>query len=54
MFFYLYVFKDFVYVGRYPLVILTLMLMICIGSSYVINILLRPVIKQITNGGLQG
>ncbi len=49
MFFYLYVFKDFVYVGRYPLVILTLMLMICIGCSYVINMLLRPVIKQITN-----
>lgn len=48
MFFYLYVFKDLVYVAKYPLVILVLMLVICIGCSYIINMLLRPVNKKIT------
>ena len=45
MFFYLYLFKDFVYVAKYPLAILALMLVICIGCSYIINMLLKPVKK---------
>lgn len=49
MFFYLYLFKDLVYIVRYPLVILALMLVICIGCSYIINMLLRPVNRKITN-----
>lgn len=49
MFFYLYLFKGLVYVVRYPLAILALMLVICIGCSYVINMLLQPVNKKITN-----
>lgn len=49
MFFYLYLFKGLVYVVRYPLAILVLMLVICIGCSYVINMLLQPVNKKITN-----
>ena len=48
MFFYFHLFKDLVYIVRYPLAILTLMLAICIGCSYIINMLLQPVNKKIT------
>ena len=41
MFFYLYIFKDFVFVGRYPIVILLLMLAVTIGCSEVIQRILK-------------
>lgn len=49
MFFYLYIFENLVYIARYSLFILALMLVICIGCSYIINMLLQPVNKRITN-----
>lgn len=43
MFFYLVIFKNLVFVARYPLLILLLMLAICIVTSYFINFILKYV-----------
>lgn len=47
MFFYLYIFKNLVYVGRYPVIILGLMLGICIACSSIINGILQPLSSNI-------
>ena len=41
MFFYLYIFKNFVYIGNYPIIILGIMLGVTIGCSEVIQWILR-------------
>lgn len=45
MFFYSVLFKDFVFIAKYPLLILLLMLAICIVVSYGINLIYQPVVK---------
>lgn len=45
MFFYLVLFKDFIFIAKYPLLILLLMLAICIAVSYGINLIYRPAVK---------
>lgn len=42
MFFYLVLFKDLVFIAKYPLLILLLMLAICIVVSYGINLIYQP------------
>ena len=49
MFFYLYIFKNLVYVGRYPVIILGLMLGICIACSYLLNMVLEPMTRRVKN-----
>ena len=43
MFFYLVLFRRFAFSAKYPVLILVLMLAVCFASSWVIEILLRPV-----------
>lgn len=45
MFFYLTLFKDFVFIAKYPLLILLFMLVICIVVSYGINLIYQPAVK---------
>lgn len=47
MFFYMYLFKNLVYVARYPLLIYILMLAITIPLSMIIKLIERPFQKQI-------
>lgn len=45
MFFYSVLFKDFVFIAKYPLLILLLMLVIYIVVSYAINLIYQPAVK---------
>lgn len=47
MFFYLFLFKDFIFIAKYPLLILSLMLAICIVVSYGINLFYQPAVRLI-------
>jgi len=47
MFFYLVLFKNFVYIARYPILIFTLMILLCIMVSYVIRLIHNPIKKAI-------
>lgn len=51
MFFYLVLFKDFVFIAKYPLLILLLMLVICIVVSYGINLIYQPAVKLLCRKG---
>jgi len=44
MFFYLVLFKNLVFIAKYPLLILLLMLAICIAVSYGINLIYQPIV----------
>ena len=46
MFFYLYIFKDLVFVVKYPVFIYLLMIGICTGCSYIINFILKIMWKS--------
>ena len=48
MFFYLVLFRRFAFSAKYPVLILVLMLAVCFASSWVIEILLRPVMTLLT------
>lgn len=47
MFFYLVLFKDFVFVAKYPVFIFLFMMFITICCSYIINLIYKPIIKLI-------
>lgn len=47
MFFYLVIFKDLVFIAKYPLLIIMLMLGICVICSYIIDLLYKPLLKLI-------
>lgn len=47
MFFYSVLFKDFVFVARYPIFIFLLMMVITLCCSYIINLIYKPIIKLI-------
>jgi hypothetical protein len=56
MFFYLYLFKDFVFFAKYPILVLALMLVVCFAASVAINRIYQPVLVHLdqrlhTNGG---
>lgn len=51
MFFYLVLFKDFVFIAKYPLLILLLMPVICIAVSYGINLIYQPAVKLLCRKG---
>ena len=36
MFFYAVLFKDFVFIARYPILIYIMMLLVCVGVSYIV------------------
>lgn len=43
MFFFLYIFKNLVFIGKYPVIILCIMLGICMVFSWMINKVLHPI-----------
>lgn len=47
MFFYLVLFKNLVYMAKYPLFIYLFMIAICVAVSYIINLIYYPIQKQI-------
>ena len=47
MFFYSVLFKDFVFVAKYPILIFLLMMVITLCCSYIINLIYKPIIKLI-------
>jgi surface polysaccharide O-acyltransferase-like enzyme len=47
MFFYLNLFKDFVFFAKYPILVLALMLVVCFAASMVIECLNQPVLTHI-------
>ena len=47
MFFYLVLFKNLVYMAKYPLFIYLFMMAICVAVSYIINLIYYPIQKQI-------
>jgi hypothetical protein len=56
MFFYLNLFKDFVFFAKYPILVLALMLVVCFAASLVIDRIYQPVLAHLdqrshTNGG---
>ena len=47
MFFYSVLFKDFVFVAKYPILIFLLMMVMTLCCSYIINLIHKPIIKLI-------
>ena len=47
MFFYFTLFKDFVYIAKYPVLIYIFMLIICIAVSYAVKLVHKPIANQI-------
>lgn len=47
MFFYSVLFKDFVFVAKYPILIFTFIMVLCIASSYVIQFVNKQVLKVV-------
>lgn len=47
MFFYSVVFKDFIFIAKYPLLIFAFMMLLTISCSYIINIIYKPLVKLI-------
>ena len=47
MFFYLVLFKGLVYIAKYPIPIYLFMIAICLVTSYTINLIFKPIQKQI-------
>lgn len=47
MFFYSVLFKDFVFVAKYPLFIFLFMILLTLGSSYIINFIYKPISKLV-------
>lgn len=47
MFFYSVLFKNFIFIAKYPLLIFAFMMLLTISCSYIINIIYKPLIKLI-------
>ena len=47
MFFYMIFFKDLVYAPKYPILIFVWLIILCIGTSYLINLIYKPIINFI-------
>lgn len=47
MFFYSVLFKDFIFIAKYPLLIFAFMMLLTISCSYIINIIYKPLVKLI-------
>ena len=47
MFFYMIYFKDLVYAPKYPVLIFIWLIVLCLASSYLIDIIYRPIIKKL-------
>ena len=53
MFFYMIYFKELVFAPRYPILIFIWLVILCIGSSYLINIFYDSILKVITQWNTQ-
>ena len=49
MFFYMIYFKELVFAPKYPLLIFMWLVILCIASSNIINMIYNPIIKFIDN-----
>lgn len=49
MFFYLLLFKELVFWPRYPIFIFPWLVLLCVGTSYIINFIYRPIARLITS-----
>ncbi|PHA03090.1 acyltransferase [Bacillus pseudomycoides] len=47
MFFYMSIFPEFTFAPRYPILIFGWLVVLCLGSSYVINVIYKPIIQII-------
>ncbi|WP_440603790.1 acyltransferase family protein [Bacillus sp. GB_SG_008] len=47
MFFYMSIFPELTFAPRYPILIFGWLIVLCLGSSYVINVLYKPIIRII-------
>ena len=49
MFFYMIYFKDLVYGVKYSFLIFPWLVILCLASSYIVNLIYRPIINRINN-----
>ena len=45
MFFYMILFKDLVYAPKYPILIFVWLVVLCLGASYIINLIYKSIIS---------